>query len=76
VLQAFWAEQQKRNAFETVAVTYSGCIGPCDGGSNVLVYPEGVLYQRVTPDDVSEIFEQHLLQGEPVARLQAAPGVW
>jgi (2Fe-2S) ferredoxin len=76
VLQAFWAEQQKRNAFDTVAVTYSGCIGPCDGGSNVLVYPEGVLYQRVTPDDVSEIFEQHLLKGEPVARLQAAPGVW
>lgn len=76
VLQAFWAELQKRNAYEQVAVTYSGCLGPCDGGSNVLVYPEGVLYQRVTPDDVAEVFEKHLLGGEPVARLQADPGQW
>jgi (2Fe-2S) ferredoxin len=76
VLQAFWAELQKRQAYEQVAITYSGCLGPCEGGANVLVYPEGVLYSRVKPEDVAELFEQHLLGGQPVARLQADASHW
>lgn len=76
VLQAFWAEQQKRNAYEQVAITYSGCIGPCDSGPNVLVYPEAVLYQQVTAGDVAEIFDSHLVDGVPVARLRADTSTW
>jgi len=76
LLQAFWAELQKRNAYEQVAITYSGCLGPCEGGANVLVYPEAVLYQGVAVSDVAEIFEQHLIAGNPVARLQAPEGSW
>ena len=76
VLQAFWIELQKRQAYEKVAITYSGCIGPCDQGVNVLVYPEAVLYSGVTPEDVQEIFDSHLDKGEPVDRLRAAEAVW
>ena len=76
LLQAFWAEQQKRNAYDQVAVTYSGCLGPCDGGPNVLVYPDAVLYQHVAPADVAEIFDSHLEKGEVVERLRAAPLTW
>lgn len=76
VLQAFWAELQKRQAYEKVAVTYSGCLGPCDGGPNVLVYPEGVLYRGVTAADVGEIFDQHLQAGAVVERLRADAGLW
>lgn len=76
VLQAFWQEQQKRNAFAAVGVTYSGCLGPCSEGPNVLVYPEGVLYNKVTPADVIEIFDEHLVGGKPVERLLAKPEVW
>ena len=76
VLQAFWAEQQKRQAYETIAVTHSGCLGPCEQGANVLVYPEGVLYRGVTPGDVEEIFARHLEGGTPVERLRAPDAVW
>jgi (2Fe-2S) ferredoxin len=76
LLQAFWAELQKRQAFEQVAITYAGCIGPCNGGPNVLVYPEGVLYRSVGVDDIAEIFDKHLLGGEPVARLCADSATW
>lgn len=75
-LQAFWGELQKRNAFDRIAVTYSGCLGPCDSGPNVLVYPDGVLYAGVGKDDVAEIFDTHLEGGEVVTRLQAPAGVW
>ena len=76
VLQAFWAELQKRQAYEQVAITYSGCLGPCEGGPNVVVYPEAVLYQKVTAADVGEIFEQHLIGGTPVDRLKAPTQTW
>lgn len=76
VLQAFWAELQKRQAYEKVSVTFSGCLGPCEIGANVLVYPEGVLYCGVKPADVDEIFTSHLEGGVPVARLIAAETAW
>jgi (2Fe-2S) ferredoxin len=76
VAQAFWQELQKRNCFDKVAVTTSGCIGTCSGGPSVVVYPEGVMYQKVSPADVAEIFDQHLIGGEPVARLLAPAEVW
>jgi (2Fe-2S) ferredoxin len=72
VLEAFWQQLQQRNAYDKVAITYSGCLGPCDQGANVLVYPEGVLYGNVRKEDVNEIFERHLLGDEPVARLRIA----
>jgi (2Fe-2S) ferredoxin len=76
LLQAFWAELQKRNAFDTVSVTYSGCLGTCDQGAAVLVYPEGVLYSKVSKEDVAEIFDSHLLGEQPVTRLLAPPSIW
>ncbi|MDO6385368.1 MULTISPECIES: (2Fe-2S) ferredoxin domain-containing protein [Uliginosibacterium] len=76
VLQAFWGELQNRNCWDKVAITYSGCLGPCDRGTNVLVYPEGVMYSQVTPADVSEIFDSHLLGGIPVARLRTPGEIW
>jgi len=63
-------------AYDKVGITYSGCLGPCDQGPNVLVFPEGVLYSGVTPADVVEIFDQHLERGETVERLTAPAAVW
>jgi (2Fe-2S) ferredoxin len=76
VLQAFWQQTQARNLWDKFAVTMSGCLGPCDSGNNVLVYPEGILYSGVTKDDVTEIIDKHLLGGEVVERLKAPEGVW
>lgn len=76
ILQAFWREAQARNLWDRFAVTYAGCLGPCDGGPNVLVYPEGVMYSGVGKDDVAEIIDKHLLGGEVVERLKAPEGVW
>ena len=51
-------------------------IGPCSMGPNVLVYPEGVFYTHVKKEDVKAIFDEHLLGGRPLERLQAAAEVW
>lgn len=52
-----------------VLVSSSGCIGPCGEGPAIVVYPEGIWYVGVTPDDVNEIVEKHMLGGQPVERL-------
>ncbi len=52
-----------------VAVTPTGCLGPCFDGPNVVIYPEGVWYANVAPDDVDEIVTAHLTGDQPVDRL-------
>lgn len=74
--ETFWAEMEKRNLFGKIAVTSSGCFGPCNLGPNLLVYPEGVMYCGVSKEDVTEIIEKHLLGNEPVERLLAPADVW
>ena len=46
-----------------------GSVGFCAIGPAVLVYPDGVWYAHVAPEDVPEIFESHLKGGVPVERL-------
>ncbi|MBF0177510.1 MAG: (2Fe-2S) ferredoxin domain-containing protein [Magnetococcales bacterium] len=70
VRETFANELEKRNLGEQIQVTGSFCLGPCDRGPTVVVYPEGVWYGGVKPQDVAEIFDSHLLGGEPVKRLR------
>lgn len=56
--------------WEKVAVTPTGCLGPCSSGPTVVVYPEGVWYAPVTPADVEEIVKLHVIEGRPVERLR------
>lgn len=52
-----------------IAVTRTGCLGPCFDGPNIVVYPEGVWYAGVGVGDVDELVEQHLVNGIAVERL-------
>ena len=76
VYQRFMDELQARNLWADCLLTNTGCLGPCSDGPTVLVYPDSVMYNGVGPDDVAELIETHLIGGQPVERLLAAPGVW
>jgi (2Fe-2S) ferredoxin len=76
VMNEFMNEIQARNLFEKIALTNTGCMGPCMMGPSVLVYPEGVMYGKVKKDDVRTIIEQHLLGGEPVEALKVPADIW
>src|SRR5262249_13604432 len=52
-----------------VRVNSAGCLDACALGVSVVIYPEGVWYGGVKPEDVNEIIEQHLIGGRPVERL-------
>ena len=52
-----------------LTIVRTGCLGPCEMGPTVIVNPGDILYVRVKPEDVKEIFEKHILKGEIVERL-------
>jgi (2Fe-2S) ferredoxin len=62
-------EEIRDRDLSDVMVTNTGCFGICEKGPVVVVYPEGVWYGNVTEDDIEEIIESHIENGNPVARL-------
>lgn len=70
VFETMMGEVEKRDLFGKVQVTGTFCMGPCDQGPTMVVYPDGVWYKGVKLEDVQEIFDQHLEKDQPVERLR------
>jgi (2Fe-2S) ferredoxin len=68
VWQKFKEEVAKRGLGDII-VTRVGCTGQHPTGPTVIIHPDGLWYQHVTPGDVPEIIEKHLVGGQPVERL-------
>lgn len=62
-------ESKGRNPNGTIVLTDCASVGFCSIGAAVLVYPEGVWYAQVRAEDVTEIIEEHLENGNVVERL-------
>ncbi|MBZ5547875.1 MAG: methyltransferase domain-containing protein [Acidobacteriia bacterium] len=69
VLDALDREIQARGLNHDVQLTTCGCMGLCDEGPVMVVYPAGVWYRHVQGPDVSEIVGTHLRDDKPVDRL-------
>jgi len=52
-----------------VRVNTAGCLGRCELGPALVVYPEATWYTYVDREDIDEIIEQHLQGGQIVKRL-------
>jgi (2Fe-2S) ferredoxin len=76
VLQTFAQRFERDQLFGRFALASTSCLGACDLGPTVLVYPDGILYARIQPADVDEIVSEHLEKGTPIQRLLAPAAVW
>ncbi len=52
-----------------VRANKSGCLGICDLGPTIAIYPEGTFYVGVSKQDVTEILEAHLVYKTVIKRL-------
>lgn len=55
---------------DEVQVLETSRIGGCSLGPEMMVYPEGVHYVGVTPDDVPYLVEEHFLKGRVINKFQ------
>lgn len=70
VLDALYSELGAAGRSNDVIVSTCGCLGLCDSGPVMIVYPEETWYVKVTPADVKEIVASHIALGKPVSRLE------
>jgi len=58
-----------RGLSDDFELTLSGCLGFCDIEPIVILEDQNILYQKVKPGDVAEIFDRTIQQGEVIDRL-------
>lgn len=53
-----------------IRINSAGCMGRCEEGPVLAVYPEGIWYTYVDKADLDEIIEEHLKHNRVVERLK------
>jgi (2Fe-2S) ferredoxin len=76
LMDAFAKELISRNLQNKVGLTQTGCLGPCQAGANVLIYPGSYMYGWIAPADAAQIIEQHILEGKPITERLAPAELW
>lgn len=64
-----WNRQQGLNKLRNphrLKCTLADCLGVCQGGPILVVYPEGIWYQGVDDQGLERIYREHLIEGNPV----------
>jgi NADH:ubiquinone oxidoreductase subunit F (NADH-binding)/(2Fe-2S) ferredoxin/NAD-dependent dihydropyrimidine dehydrogenase PreA subunit len=69
VLEAFDEEIKKQGLEGKVEIKETGCLGFCEKGPRIVIYPEEVYYFQVKASDVPEIVSKTLINNEIVERL-------
>jgi len=69
-LQRLFKVKLAQRGLKLVRANKSGCLDQCELGPTVAVYPDGIFYGGVHPEDVDEIIESHILNNKPVERLR------
>ena len=73
-VQSTLIDEIEKNGLATeIKVVETGCMGPCDLGPVVMVFPDGTFYRQLKPEDATEIVSEHLLKGKVVTRLLHTP---
>ncbi|MBA4417593.1 MAG: NADH-quinone oxidoreductase subunit NuoF [Syntrophus sp. (in: bacteria)] len=69
VEDALIKEIARQGLSQEIVVLETGSVGIEDQGVVLVVYPEGIYYTNITPAEVPELVEEHLLKGRVVHRL-------
>ena len=69
VLQAFDEQIKKHDLEGKVDIKETGCLGFCEKGPRIVIYPEEIYYFQVTAEDVPEIVEKTLINKQIIEKL-------
>ena len=69
IIEAFGQELERRDLRETVGLEVTGCHGFCELEPNIVIYPEGIYYGRLKPEDVPMVIEKTIQKNKVVDSL-------
>ncbi|MDQ1279298.1 MAG: NADH-quinone oxidoreductase subunit [Thermoproteota archaeon] len=69
VLKEIYDQIKKQGLEEKVDVRETGCLGICEQGPILVVYPEEIPYFKVKAEDIAEIISKTIINGQLVERL-------
>jgi NADH:ubiquinone oxidoreductase subunit F (NADH-binding)/(2Fe-2S) ferredoxin len=75
VLEAFKEEFRKQGLEGKIEIKETGCLGFCEKGPRIVVYPEEIFYFRVKATDVPDIVSKTVVNKEIIERLLYADPV-
>lgn len=62
-------ELKKRKLLHIVRANNAGCLDACEYGVSMVIYPDGIWYGGVKKEDIEEIIDRTIINGEVVQRL-------
>jgi NADH-quinone oxidoreductase subunit F len=69
VIDAVKSELSEKGLTDKIQLRATGCHGFCERGSLMVLHPSDIFYQQVQVEDVPEIIEKTVLNGEVIDRL-------
>ncbi len=69
----FEQEIKNKNLQDKVDVCYSSCMGMCEEGPVVVIFPEYTIYTKVTAEDVPKIVQNHIIEDKRVEEIKIVP---
>ncbi|MFV0380405.1 MAG: NADH-ubiquinone oxidoreductase-F iron-sulfur binding region domain-containing protein [Anaerorhabdus sp.] len=69
IIDEFREVLKSKGLDEEVKVLKTGCFGLCQKGPIIAVHPDNIFYCHLKVDDVKEIVDEHIINGEPIERL-------
>jgi NADH-quinone oxidoreductase subunit F len=72
IIEALGRELDGRGLREAVGLEVTGCHGFCELEPNIVIYPEGIYYGRLKPEDIPSIIERTILKDKVVEALAYA----
>ena len=68
VMDALQDEIVTQGLINEIQVLETSRIGSCSSGPELMVYPEGIHYVGLTPDDIPYLVEEHFLKGRVASK--------
>ena len=65
-----WLKRRDMHGRGKIRINRAGCMDQCANGPTLVVYPDAVWYRYDNENDLAEIAQQHLLNGQVVSRLR------
>jgi NADH:ubiquinone oxidoreductase subunit F (NADH-binding)/(2Fe-2S) ferredoxin/Pyruvate/2-oxoacid:ferredoxin oxidoreductase delta subunit len=69
IIEALNEELEKKDLRGAVGLEITGCHGFCELEPNIVIYPEGIFYKKLTPEDIPRIIDETILKNKIIPSL-------